>query len=163
VCAFAQTPNYTSGGTPGPGRYGLWLIPLAVPVLAAASRAAPSWNRRLAPVAVASCLWAMWAYHPSRPESFLTPTRLAAYLWEFHPSLDDPLPDVFVERITHWPLHGPFPPVATPSCSKVLIAGGVWPESCTKPRGVPPRCATAEALCYANRRPAGGYRFASLR
>jgi hypothetical protein len=81
LAVFAQTPNVNSGGTPGPARYGLWLIPLAIPILAAAERhGGATWRRGNAAVAVASCVWALVTYHPRTPESYLEPTKLAAYL-----------------------------------------------------------------------------------
>src|SRR5688572_26982004 len=33
LLSFTQTANVNGGGTPGPSRYGLWLIPFAVPIL----------------------------------------------------------------------------------------------------------------------------------
>src|SRR6185436_17755581 len=38
TASFAQTTNFNSGGTPGLGRYGIWLVPLAIPVVMAADR-----------------------------------------------------------------------------------------------------------------------------
>jgi hypothetical protein len=161
LAAFSQTTNVNSGATPGPARYGLWLVPLAIPLFGEARRVGGAgWHRMLAPVAMASALWALVAYAPSLPESCDTPTRLAAFLWEHAPSWDDPLPEIFDERLLHREVNDALEPVATPTCSKVLIVGGAWPTSCPKP-AIPVRCRTAESRCYANRRARGGYRFAS--
>jgi hypothetical protein len=80
LVVFAQTPNVNSGGTPGPARYGLWLIPLAIPILAACERhGGETWRRAIAAIALVSGAWALVVYHPRRPETYLQPTRLAAY------------------------------------------------------------------------------------
>ncbi len=160
LVVFAQTPNVNSGGTPGPARYGLWLIPLAIPFVAAAERhGGRTWRRGIAAVALASCVWSLVTYHPRRPESYLEPTMLAAYLWEHHPALDRPLPEVFAERVTAMELLTPMlPPAATASCSKVLLVEGTWPTHC-KPVAVPGSCAVPGEYCYANRRSDGTYGF----
>jgi hypothetical protein len=164
LLAFAQTPNVNSGGTPGPARYGLWLVPLATPILAAAERhGGRTWRRGIVTIALVSCVWTVVTYHPRRPEAFLQPTMLAAYLWEHHPVLDRPLPEVFAERVTAMDiLTPPFPPAATPSCSKVLLVEGRWPKHCA-PVAVPGACAAAGEYCYANRRSDGTYGFSWAR
>jgi hypothetical protein len=163
LAVFAQTPNVNSGGTPGPARYGLWLIPLAIPILAAAERAdRATWRRGIAAVAVASCAWAVVVYHPRRPEVYLEPTMLAAYVWERHPALDRPLPEVFAERVTGYDIFTPLVPVATTSCSKVLLVEGRWPAQCPA-TDVPTACTAPGEYCYANRRPDGSYGFSWAR
>ena len=163
LAVFAQTPNVNSGGTPGPARYGLWLIPLAIPILAAAEQhGGATWRRGIAAVALASCVWALVTYHPRRPESYLEPTMLAAYLWDRHPAFDRPLPEVFAERVTGTDIFTPFEPVATASCSKVLLVEGRWPGRCPS-TDVPSACVTAGEYCYANRRVDGSYGFSWAR
>jgi hypothetical protein len=164
LVAFAQSPNVNSGGTPGPTRYGLWLIPLAIPILAAAERhGGTTWRRGIAIIAVVSCVWSVFTYHPRRPESYLEPTMLAAYLWDHHPALDRPLPEVFAERVIHMDTFTPsFPPAATESCSKVLVVEGRWPEHCTRV-DAPSGCMAPGEYCYANRRSDGSYGFSWAR
>lgn len=149
LVSFAQTPNVNHGGTPGISRYTLWLMALAVPVLQrAAGTASPSAQRWLAPLALSSCAWCVVAFHPALPERYKAPTGAASLIWERWPRLDNPLPEVFAERVS-----GEEPgliPVATASCSKILVAGGTWPVPCA-PQPAPAACRSAESLCYANR------------
>jgi hypothetical protein len=160
VVCFAQTTNFNSGGTPGPGRYGLWLVPLAIPLLAHANRyGGRTWRTGLAAVAVLSAGWALVAYQPARPEAYRRPTRLAAALWEYAPWLDNPIPEIFVERVTGYDItSGPLVPAATANCSKALLVGGRWPPHC-QGAAVPATCAAPGAYCYANRRANGTYGF----
>lgn len=164
VC-FAQTTNFNSGATAGPARYGLWLVPLAIPVLRAAEAHAGRWWRRaLPPLAVVAAAWTLVAYRPGLPESYLTPTRLAGLLWERLPSADDPLPEIFVERITGKEVYAAvLPPAATRSCSKVLLVEGRWPPGCVGHGDVPAECDAPRAYCWANRRTDGDYGFTPTR
>lgn len=156
LVSFAQTPNFNHGGTPGISRYTLWLIPLAIPILQrAADGASPLSQRMFVPLVLASCVWCIVAFHPSRPERYKAPTRAASIIWERWPGLDNPLPEIFSERVS-----GEEPglvPAATPGCSKVLLAGGSWPVPCF-PAAVPAICGSSQSLCYANRHE-GGYAF----
>jgi len=147
--AFAQTGNVNHGGTPGMCRYALWLIPLAAPLLIAAAPSLRPPPRRLTATVALSCLWCLVFFHPGRAERYQEPTRLAAAVWGHAPRLSAPLPEVFAERLTH---HEPGRlPVATPSCSKVLLLGGRWPAPCAPGAGMPEACREPAALCYANR------------
>lgn len=160
VLAFTQMTNINSGATPGPARYGLWLLPIAIPVLEAAP---PTAALRL--LAAASLLWSTALFSPSRPESYLRPTRLAATLWQRWPAADNPLVEVFAERVSGSE-PAPQPPLATPGCEKVLIVGRgsgsptEWPGRCV-PETAPPFCREVDVLCYANRTNAT-YGFARL-
>ena len=88
---------------------------------------------------------------------------VAAQLVERAPSLYNPLPEVFAERFGR--VDGPARlPVASPSCSKVLLVGRgrphmSWPIPCV-PREPPPDCLVAGHLCYANRQADGSFVFA---
>jgi hypothetical protein len=153
LLSFAQTTNINSGATPGLSRYAVWLIPLSIPILRRASgvtsEAAPRW---FVLVALASCALSIAAYHPRRPENYTTPTPAARFLWAWWPSIDDPLPEVFAERVS-----GEEPglvPIATPDCAKVLVSDGRWPVPCA-PQAVPEPCGVPNALCYANRTRSG--------
>jgi hypothetical protein len=148
--AFTQTGNFNSGGTPGPSRYGLWLLPLAIPVIA--SSASTMWVRGLA---VASILWCSAHFAPAAPESYLHPTALAERLWDRNPEVDNPLAEVFAERVSGQE-PPPKPPIATTGCEKVLVAGdGMrvgWPSRCDAiVPNAPSECRENGALCYANK------------
>lgn len=147
IVSFTQTTNVNAGGTPGPSRYGLWLVPFAIPVLGSISPTA-RWMRGLA---AASVVWCAWAFAPALPEHYLQPTSLAETIWRWWPSIDDPVAEVFAERVAgHEPAR---PPVATNGCEKVLLIGdgngADWPAGCTSER-LPDFCERKDALCYAN-------------
>jgi hypothetical protein len=154
--SFTQTANVNSGGTPGPSRYGIWLIPFAVPLV---GWIGPS-VRWLRVLAAASAVWCVWMFAPSLPERYLQPSTLASYLWQRWPGADDPLAEVFAERLAGH--ESAWPPVATPGCEKILLAGdgsdAAWPARCTAVP-LPEFCQPNGALCYANAT-RGGYRFA---
>jgi len=156
LLSFAQTTNFNNGATPSMSRYGVWLIPLAIPILERASSVVPARSRRwFASLALASCLWCIVAFQPRRPETYCAPTRIASLIWDRWPSLDNPLPEVFAERLSA--AEPGLAPVATRGCTKVLLIGGLWPVPCP-PQTVPSICAMPDALCYANRA-RGGYDF----
>jgi len=112
--------------------------------------------------ALASAALGVWQFHPARGETADRPTRLASFLWTRHPSFDNPLPEIFVERLGG--LDDDRLPVATAGCEKVLLPGrgandSVWPIPCA-PVTPPARCQAPGALCYANRTKMG-YEFVS--
>jgi hypothetical protein len=157
---FTQPGNINHGGTRGMSRYAVWLAPLALPALGRLAAAArPGWMALLAGLSLVS---AVPEYLPERPERYLEPTPLAAWLWTRHPGLDTPLPEVFAERAWGYPPLGAVP-ASTPACEMALVRGddtpiGRWPLSCV-PAEKPPWCRPAGVLCYAFRR-ADGYGFA---
>lgn len=154
--SFAQSTNMNNGATPGMSRYGVWLIPLAIPILLRAATVVPVRVQRwFVSVAMASCLSCIVGFEPRRPENYCAPTRLANFVWARWPSLDNPLPEIFSERLSA--SEPGLAPVATPGCTKVLLIGGGWPVPC-RPEPVPAMCAPPDALCYANRG-SGGFRF----
>jgi hypothetical protein len=157
LVSFAQITNFNHGATPGISRYGLWLIPLAIPMLQEADTAFSQKLRLwLVPVSIASLVWCLFLFHSKLPEKYLTPTRLATFLWTHHPSLNNPLPEVFFERVSQ--IHQrPFP-IATATCSKVLLVEGLWPANCLPAGDIPSDCMDPGTLCYANRT-AHGYEF----
>lgn len=157
LVVFGRVINLNHGGTPSMSRYALWLMPLSVPFLP--QRDSPRWSRFaravLAVVAVAGTAASIATYRPSLEEHFVTPTRLARWLWTQHPAIDNPLPEIFAERLLHRE-NAPPPGAATDNCAKVLTWYGEAPPAC--PVGpVAPEC--AEGSCYANRRGDGTYRF----
>jgi hypothetical protein len=163
--AFAQTNNFNHGGTRDMSRYGLWLMPLAIPWLAQhASTASARSKRGLGIVAVASVIWCALAFHPGAPERFLRPTLLADALWTKWPAASNPLPEIFVERLAG--REASILPIATADCEKVLLKGQgnvstMWPARCGAP-ATPELCVRRDALCYANRS-GGGYAFEEIR
>ena len=149
LLSFSQTTNVNNGATPGMSRYAVWLIPLCIPIFQRATAAlgarAPRWFVLLA---LASSAWSVVAFQPRQPESYTSPTRIASSLWRVWPSLNNPLPEIFTERVS-----GEEPglvPIATPDCAKVLLYSGRWPVPCV-PQAVPSPCDGRDVLCYANR------------
>jgi hypothetical protein len=149
----ASATNVNHGGTPGLSRYATWFIPLAIPLFQALDRALGRRIVWMAVPALASAALGVWAFNPARAEAADRPTRLASYLWTRHPSFDNPLPEIFAERLRG--LDENWLPVATAGCEKVLLPGrggrdSVWPMPCA-PVTPPARCQVAGATCYANR------------
>ncbi len=160
----ATATNVNHGGTPGMSRYATWFIPLAIPLFQDVDRLFPRLRRWMIAPALAAIVLGAWAFHPARAETPGRPTRLASFLWTRYPSLDNPLPEVFDERLRG--LDENWLPVATPGCEKVLLPGrggrdSVWPMPCA-PVTIPARCQASGALCYANRT-ATGYAFVTAR
>jgi hypothetical protein len=98
------------------------------------------------------------ADQPRQPESYCAPTRVASFIWDRWPSLDNPLPEIFAERLSA--AEPGRVPVATAGCAKILIADGWWPVPCV-PQRAPSVCEAPGALCYANRA-VGGYHFVQV-
>jgi hypothetical protein len=108
----------------------------------------------MAAVAAAAVLWSVWLFRPSLPDDYLNPSRTAMFLWTRYPGLDNPVPEIFVERTRHSELFRLT--AATPDCSKVLLWSGEWPGVCPA-QPSPEWC--QHASCYANRDRHGRYRF----
>ena len=139
LASFSQTKNYSHGGTPMISRYALWLIPLVVPFLRRAEEVtAPRMHRATVFMIALSCAWSLATFHPDRPEEGGT-SALATWIWTHHPSLDRPLPEVFVERVRGserpWQL-----PVATAGCTKLLLMGRGDTGRCGRFRVFPRWC-----------------------
>lgn len=155
----SQPLDQNHGGSPDLSRYGLWLMPLAVPLFAQAATS-PRRATRLAGTAllVLAASWTLVAFRPARPERFLEPTPLAEWLWTRHPMWNNPRAESFAERVSRQ--RPPLIPTATPNCEKVLLYEGEWPAHCL-PLGQPPEvCREPSRFCYANRTATGsGYLF----
>jgi hypothetical protein len=154
LIGFSQATNVNSGGTPGPSRYGLWMLPLAIPFLAASPEIGERrWFRALA---ASSMVWCTVMFAPRLPDNYLTPTRFANAVWRRWPALDNPLAEIFAERVSG--REPGRPPVGTRECEKVLLladSDGVrWPEHCLE-APVPPLCRRPGVLCYANKTTTG--------
>ena len=152
LVAAAQMPNVSHGATPGPSRHGLWCLVLVAPF---AVYAAVHVTRRQRVVLVGATLltllFSAQVMHPRNPDVG-TPTTLAHLLWTRAPGLDNPVPEIFAERIAG--VDGPVPvPTATAHCEKVLLVGDGrqvrWPAWC-RPLLAPNACAARGAYCYSN-------------
>ena len=157
-----QPPNLNHGGTRSMSRYALWLVPLAIPLLAQFDRSARWARGALLALAAGSLLVALGEYHPRMGQRYLTPTAIAGWIWCHWPAATNPLPEVFAERTAHFEGAGVVP-TATARCEKALLVGdgdpvGAWPLWC-RPVEVPSSCSLAGAYCYANLTRAG-YSFA---
>jgi hypothetical protein len=153
----AAAGNVNHGGTPGLSRPAACFLPLAIPLFQEIDRVAGRRVAWMALPAVASAALGVWMFHPARPEAADRPTRLASFLWTRHPSVDNPLPEVFVERLRG--LDDDRLPVATAGCEKILLPGrgannSVWPIPCA-PVTPPASCQEPGAVCYANRTKTG--------
>jgi hypothetical protein len=149
VVAFSQTNNIHAGGTVGPHRYALWFMPLAIPLLQEARSAVPRVFAVAAlPAVVLSCVISVLFYAPARPEGWLRPTWLADAVWRHVPVLDNPLPEVFYERVGQRE-SAAIAPIAFGGCSKILVVDGRLPDECSVDVTLPQHC--LEAACYANR------------
>ncbi len=154
LVAFASTANLHHGATPGMTRYALWLIPVALPVLAHAhSHATRASSRALAAVTLASVLFSVLIYHPARPENWTQPTRISTWLWTHRPAWSNPMPEIFAETLRHD--DRTVVPTMTRQCEKIVLGSdvfpdGAWPVPCA-PVPLPSFCSGPDALCYANR------------
>ena len=151
LLVVARNTNPHHGGTPSISRYALWLIPLAIPLLARAGAIAGiEWSRRMWGLAFVSGLISVFAFHPAVPQNSREPTWLASWLWTHHPSWYNPLPQIFIEPHTRG--EDPMVPIATAGCEKILLGGnrtaGIWPIPCY-PGELPAAC--HGIYCYANR------------
>jgi hypothetical protein len=151
--SFAQATNVHHGGTPGFSRYAVWLIPLAIPMLARAQAlGATGWRAFLWGTAAISAAICAFVFHPAVQQYSREPTILANFLWTKHPAWNNPLPEVFAE--IQGGREDRQVPIATPNCEKILVMGrgdgSTFPVPCF-PAPLPPACTKAGVLCYANR------------
>lgn len=158
---FALSGNLNHGGTPGPSRYGVWLMPLFLPWLVAARF--EGWRRvALNAVLLLSMAASAVSFHPRLAEDAWRKPAPASWLLEHAPGVYNPLPEIFAERVGLRDGVSSLP-VATDNCSKILLRGdgderALWPFPC-RPSQAPPSCTAPGALCYANRRSDGSYAF----
>jgi hypothetical protein len=154
LVVVSRPVNLNHGGSPGMSRYALWLLACTMPLVAQGtivlSRSRPL-VLTLALVLVVSMSW--YAFRPEAVDrGGNTPSQGATMIWTRWPWLDNPLPEVFAERVSG--VDGVPPvPIGITGCHKALIRGDGaetwWPFPC-EPRQAPPECVAAGALCYAN-------------
>jgi hypothetical protein len=154
LIVVSRPVNLNHGGSPGMSRYALWLIACTVPLIAQGTGLL-SRSRPLV-MALGLMLVVATSWYAFRPELVdrggSTPSLGATMIWTRWPWLDNPLPEVFAERVSG--VDGVPPvPIAVTGCSKALIRGDGaetwWPFPCN-PRQAPAECVAAGALCYAN-------------
>lgn len=151
--AFGQAINVHHGATPSLSRYGLWLLPLAIPILSRAHEVGGvAWRAFLWSVATVSAAVSVFVFHPGVPDNSREPTLAANFLWTRLPGWNNPLPEIFSEVWLQREERSA--PISTPGCEKVLLIGrgdgSTFPVPCF-PMPVPANCAIPGRLCYANR------------
>jgi len=154
LVVFATVGNVNHGGTPGMSRYGLWLLAASTPLVLSGADWCLAHRPRVWRIAAAtSIVWSVFLFRPAWADrAGDSPNWLAARLWASWPAIDNPLPEVFAERVSGR-VTGAIVPVATRGCEKILISGDGhdtwWPLPCT-PRPAPAVCAQRGVLCYVN-------------
>lgn len=153
LSAGATSGNINHGGTPGISRYAVWLIGMVVPFVSlAVSRVHARAPGSLLVISSLSIACSAYLFQPRWPDASgaPAPTALADWIWRHTPALDNPLPEVFAERVGGRDGNAELP-VTTTRCEKVLLrAGGArWPVPC-RPREIPLECRSPGRVCYAN-------------
>jgi hypothetical protein len=128
---FSQTSNVNSGGTVFMSRYGLWLLPLALPAVAAGTRRLDRQTPGLATMA-ALALFGVYLllFRPDQPERYTDHSPQAAWLMTHLPALYRPLPEVFVERTRHID-GGPRLSAADPACRLIFLLASAPDQPCS--------------------------------
>lgn len=154
VIVLSRPLNLNHGGSPGISRYALWLLACLWPLVADGA-----WRieqRRPWLMTAALMLVVAMSWYSFRPEAVDrgggTPSMGATAIWTRWPGFEDPLPEVFAERVSGVDGEPPVP-IALTRCGKMLIRGdgrnSWWPFPC-EPRRAPAECTTLNALCYVN-------------
>lgn len=129
--AFAQnTGNVNNGGTVHVSRYTLWLVPLTLPLLAAAGTWSDARGRKALLFAslVAFTCYAAY-FRPSRHEHYVDPSPQSDLLAAWAPTLYRQLPEIFYER--QQGIDGEIPgSTANSVCTVVLLSDGASPSPC---------------------------------
>ncbi|WP_045767917.1 DUF7024 domain-containing protein [Xanthomonas albilineans] len=152
MAAQAATTNINSGGTAGPARYALWYLCLFYPIIVLLE---PLPGRRLNRwlahgawiTAYAAAAISIRDYLPTKPESYTTPSRAAAFIYTYVPWLWNPSPEVFAERNAQLGEITPEGPalVIGPGCRKALFLPGTQHHAALYPAGACGLTATAGA------------------
>ncbi len=129
LLTFAQTTNVNSGGTMSMTRYAMWLLPLAIPFLAAFAEAGASFNILMLAVAAVAFPLAAILFDPAQPERYVTPSPQSAWLNDWLPGRYRQTPEIFYERhrATDGGVHGS---AATPGCQTILVARSDEQQPC---------------------------------
>jgi hypothetical protein len=154
IVVLSRPLNLNHGGSPGISRYALWLLACLWPLVADGA-----WRveqRRPWLVTAALMLVVAMSWYSFRPEAVDrgggTPSMGATAIWTRWPGFEDPLPEVFAERVSGVDGEPPVP-IALTRCGKMLIRGDGrntwWPFPC-EPRRAPAECTALNALCYVN-------------
>jgi hypothetical protein len=148
LVAWSQNPNANHGGTPGMNRWVLSLVALGLPWIAAEY---VNLRRRgrivFAGIVVAAAVVSTTTHLPSRPESYLAPTRLARWMWSEGWVHVTPA-EVFAERVQG--REPAFAPAHDGDCSILLIVNQQAPVQCAPPtQPLPRNCRQPGAMCYA--------------
>lgn len=128
LVAHASTLNINSGGTTGVSRYGLWYIPLFVPIVLWLLKLGTIRARRLIiGVIVILSIPNIYQNHPGVREQYTSPSFTSMIIQTYIPRLYDPPAEIFGERYSGvgeaFSMHGSFP-VMGPDCSKLLVPNG---------------------------------------
>ncbi len=153
LLVVAQSANVNHGGTPGMSRYALWLLAILVPLVAEGAELLKQRHPDLLVAAITvSVACSLWLFRPALEERHTAPNWFTTLAWSRWPGLDNPLPEVFADRVGGADGQSVVP-VATRGCSKVLTRGDGdavwWPFPCT-PSQAPDECVREGALCYVN-------------
>jgi hypothetical protein len=155
LVVFAQSGNVNHGGTPGMSRYGLWLLALMMPLIAGGCARLEATRPVLLSTLIAiSVVFSAYTFRPEWNDrgGDPSPNWLAQTIWTRWPAADNPVPEVFAERVAGRD-GTPIVPVGTAGCEKLLIRGDGtetwWPFPC-RPKPVPEACTVRNALCYVN-------------
>ncbi|MBB3805637.1 hypothetical protein FHT03_002432 [Xanthomonas arboricola] len=142
MLAQGATTNVNSGGTFGPARYGLWYLcffyPLILLTLPQNGKLKNSPLRIIISLAITlAAMGSIKIAWPLKPESFLTPSRVAQLIYGYVPWIWNPNEEIFFERNAGVADVPPTRPalVLGPRCRKALFIPGsdsskitVYPE-----------------------------------
>ena len=103
LLVVALAGNVNHGATPGPSRtasgsFRCWRPrwPSRSVRWTDAAACAMRWGF----VLILALGWSRYSFHPKRLEQRSEPTTFARWLWQRHPAVDNPLPEVFAERLS---------------------------------------------------------------
>lgn len=135
LAACAQTSNVNSGGTVHLSRYALWLLPLTIPFLEAASRWLEGRLPGLLPaVGVVSFVGYAVLFRPGQPERYVVPSPQAEWAAVWLGGRYRPVPEVFFER-ERGVDGGVNGSAANGACTLVLLSEGAPEPACPPTEG----------------------------
>lgn len=134
--AQSSTTNLNSGATPGLARYGLWYLPLGLPLMlwiADRVRWRSAGGYVLGLLCAVLTVVSVVRYNPRQPEQYHTPTMLSYALQRNVPGWYNPPPEVFIKRYSGAGDHRAFQLVVGPDCRKTLLLGQGYQSGATAP------------------------------